>query len=586
MAATLLPPAASYTIKFQFSFSTWDSYNAPGTPNPPFNGGTGYFDSFTISVAGKPYWQLSLSDPITTTEVPGLGWLWGGSSYGGGNNPAQTNTGTKTVTIKGNPSGSNYLNVGLDTATQPHADTLYPSWGTFTIISITPGCTGDISDATGITSYYQCGNPYLTPAVGQPGAWWAEVYDPKDSPSINISAATNAKPTVVTSAGHGLLSGDSATILGGTGTWAAINGRWKVTKVDANTFSIKSPINSAPLDSTNFGPVTGTLVWTQDTICDYGCAMTAMAMALSYHGSPYNPSTMNATLNSLGGSGYDTKGGVQWSAAKYLSGGAFKYVPGDGTTAQIDADLCNGNPVILGVNNNHHYVLAIGKTGGSYDILDPGYINRKSLSAYGDVLSSVGRIVPPGSGAFIVYADDFVQILVTDPAARRVGYSGGVIYNEIPGAYYGDEQITTDAQDGSTGSLPLIHRLFIPDPLEGFYQIQFTGQQTGSGSVRIYRYNKQDLPQTIQTINTSLVSGQVVTQTTTFSMKPGDVNSDGYVNATDLAIVLASFGKRLGQPGYNPAADINGDGVVDIRDLAFVARFDPPPSPPPIIPRR
>ena len=72
MAATLLPPAASYTIKFQYALSTWDSYNAPGTANPPFNGGTGYWDSFSISVAGKPYWQLSLTDPITTTELPGL----------------------------------------------------------------------------------------------------------------------------------------------------------------------------------------------------------------------------------------------------------------------------------------------------------------------------------------------------------------------------------------------------------------------------------------------------------------------------------------------------------------------------------
>ena len=51
------------------------------------------------------------------------------------------------------------------------------------------------------------------------------------------------------------------------------------------------------------------------------------------------------------------------------------------------------------------------------------------------------------------------------------------------------------------------------------------------------------------------------------------------MNAADLDIVLGSFGKRFGQPGYNPAADINGDGVVDVRDLAFVAHFDPPPGP-------
>jgi hypothetical protein len=578
MAATLLPPAASYTVKFQYNLSTWDSYNAPGTPNPPFNGGTGHWDSFSVSISGAPYWQLPLSDPITTTQLPGLGFLWGGSSYGG-NNPAQQSSSTTTITIKGNPNGKNYLNVGLDTATLPDADTNYPSWGTFTIISITPTCTGDITDLTGMPSYYQCGSPYHTPAAGQPGAWWAEVYDPKDNHPHVISAATNAKPTVLSSTNHGLASGASITILNGTGSWATINGAWKITVIDANSFSI-------PLDTTGFGGVTGSLVWTQDTICRWGCAMTSLSMVLSFYGFPYNPSNLNTTLNSLGGNGYDSNGYVQWSAAAFLSGKTLEYVPGDGSTTQVDADLCNGRPVILGVNGNGHFVVAIGKTGSEYDITDPGHIGVDSLSFYGNTFSSSRRFIPPGSGAFVVYADALVQILVTDPAGRRVGYSNGTIYTEMPGSSYVDEQISSDDQDNPTGTLPLTHVLFIPAPGDGFYQIQITGQQVGSGSVRIYRYNKQNLPLTTQTINTNLVVGQVLTQTTTYSTKLGDVNGDGYVNATDLAIVQASFGRRIGQPGYNPAADINGDGVVDIRDLAYVAHFDPPPGPPPVIPPR
>ena len=57
---------------------------------------------------------------------------------------------------------------------------------------------------------------------------------------------------------------------------------------------------------------------------------------------------------------------------------------------------------------------------------------------------------------------------------------------------------------------------------------------------------------------------------------PTDLNSDGRVDCNDLAIVKAAFGKRLGQPGYNPAADVNGDGLVDIRDLAILSRSVPP----------
>jgi hypothetical protein len=55
----------------------------------------------------------------------------------------------------------------------------------------------------------------------------------------------------------------------------------------------------------------------------------------------------------------------------------------------------------------------------------------------------------------------------------------------------------------------------------------------------------------------------------------GDVNGDGVVNCTDLAIVRASLGKRAGQAGFDPRADLNGDGVVNLVDLAIVSRAFP-----------
>jgi hypothetical protein len=56
---------------------------------------------------------------------------------------------------------------------------------------------------------------------------------------------------------------------------------------------------------------------------------------------------------------------------------------------------------------------------------------------------------------------------------------------------------------------------------------------------------------------------------------PGDVNGDGVVNCTDVALVKAAFGTHLGQPGFNPNADVNNDSVVNIIDLAFVTRLLP-----------
>ena len=50
----------------------------------------------------------------------------------------------------------------------------------------------------------------------------------------------------------------------------------------------------------------------------------------------------------------------------------------------------------------------------------------------------------------------------------------------------------------------------------------------------------------------------------------GDVNGDGVVDCKDLAIVKASFGKRAGQPGFDPRADVNADGVVDMKDYMYI----------------
>jgi hypothetical protein len=52
-----------------------------------------------------------------------------------------------------------------------------------------------------------------------------------------ITAATNAAPIVITSAGHNLSTGTLVTISGVTGNTAA-NGTFQVTVIDANTFSL------------------------------------------------------------------------------------------------------------------------------------------------------------------------------------------------------------------------------------------------------------------------------------------------------------------------------------------------------------
>ncbi len=73
------------------------------------------------------------------------------------------------------------------------------------------------------------------------------------------------------------------------------------------------------------------------------------------------------------------------------------------------------------------------------------------------------------------------------------------------------------------------------------------------------------------------VAGNVEVKTTadTFTyvpQMPGDVSGDGQINCLDIAAVKASFGKKTGQPGFNPLADVNNDGVVNVLDLALVSQ--------------
>ncbi|HEY4380420.1 MAG TPA: dockerin type I domain-containing protein [Acidobacteriaceae bacterium] len=56
---------------------------------------------------------------------------------------------------------------------------------------------------------------------------------------------------------------------------------------------------------------------------------------------------------------------------------------------------------------------------------------------------------------------------------------------------------------------------------------------------------------------------------------PGDVTGDGAVGCDDVTAVRVAYGRSVGNPGYNPAADFNGDGFVNVQDLQFVVQHLP-----------
>ena len=50
----------------------------------------------------------------------------------------------------------------------------------------------------------------------------------------------------------------------------------------------------------------------------------------------------------------------------------------------------------------------------------------------------------------------------------------------------------------------------------------------------------------------------------------GDVNADGVVELTDLAILLSAFGVCGNDPNYRREADLDASGCIDLADLAIL----------------
>src|SRR5207248_1351254 len=70
-------------------------------------------------------------------------------------------------------------------------------------------------------------------------------------------------------------------------------------------------------------------------------------------------------------------------------------------------------------------------------------------------------------------------------------------------------------------------------------------------------------PQYLANIGSAALTGVAVTNVDMGLMKVGDCDDNNVVNAGDFVILSASFGKIVGQPGYDARADFTGDDLVN-----------------------
>ena len=103
------------------------------------------------------------------------------------------------------------------------------------------------------------------------------------------------------------------------------------------------------------------------TICQAGCLMSSVAMALKGHGVSENPHTLNIWLKNNGG--YASGNLYVWASIN-KRGFTFKGFVGN---SEIKKNIDAGHVVILNVHNGGHWVLAKGYSGDNIQVNDPGY---------------------------------------------------------------------------------------------------------------------------------------------------------------------------------------------------------------------
>jgi hypothetical protein len=369
------------------------------------------------------------------------------------------------------------------------------------------------------------------------------------------------------------------------------------------------------------------------SISSKGCALTSLAMALAYagvttlpDGNALNPLTLNNFLNSspeltqlvnsweqshgFGGvetgmtvTGFTQTHGMNWDTdtryatdfgkLKFNTFGPIKDSTSnpDGAHQLLDEALCGASPhpVIVAVTGSNgtypgHFVLVTGRDGDSYTIADPATGTMRTLDDYNDKFQTRGSIVDPTGdiSSLIFLSDNNTSLLITDENKNRTGLDplSGTVLQQIPGSAYFVDRITDGDAPGQTE--PESHIANIFQPAQGNYLVVVTGLRQGPFTLNINAFSQDGGPELPVVVTGMAEPGATFTYHVTYNPAPGspltvipmvgDRNGDGVVNCADIDIVKASFGKSIGQPGFDPRADVNADGVVNIFDLSTVAK--------------
>ena len=116
--------------------------------------------------------------------------------------------------------------------------------------------------------------------------------------------------------------------------------------------------------------------------------------------------------------------------------------------------------------------------------------------------------------------------------------------------------------DPASGNGPVAQSFSFPAVAKGTYDLVVT--KSGHLSYTVKNVVVGDTPLNLTTHSNAAIS--------TITLLCGDINGDGWINSTDLGVVLQgqNYGKQTTVAGVNGKADLNGDGWVNSTDLGIV----------------
>jgi hypothetical protein len=293
-----------------------------------------------------------------------------------------------------------------------------------------------------------------------------------------------------------------------------------------------------------------------------GCAVTSLAMALTYAGVTINPGQLNQLMTDEGD--FTDADGTDWlPATKDASGDSALRFHFNATTdpAYLSETLADGYPIIVGVNLNaqgmpSHFVLVTGEQDGQFLINDPGHAGNFNLSAYGNQFVTRGYVGDPSGDVseLNISIGNNAELLLTDPIGRNTGYDpvSGNILQEIPqSAYFSD--VLEDDPSGVILTNDISHFITVFQPTNGQYQILLTGINYASYTVGSSTFARNGARQ-IKTLETGNIAP----------------NATQSFSAT-VASTAPAFRKLEGSFLTNGAFQLTFTGLVDTTNIIEVS---------------